>query len=163
MHYPRFKPNTVVTRRAVTRRYGPGTSRSRKKRKWYDWYSQLYRHELWIIKHDSCTLSMTFNVNFTVGLWVSMIVLFPSESYIFSEWLFNFKMIELFFALMLCIIREILNIGNDNVFIETGNKNDRNRDKTMLIFAIENSRYRGGRFIFTMQRRENTNLFPSYE
>ena len=38
-------------------------------------------------------------------------------------------MVELFFALMLCIIREILNIGNDNVFIETGNKNDRNRDK----------------------------------
>ena len=127
MHNPQFNPNTVVTRRAVTRRYGPG--RSRKKRKWYDWYSQLYRHELWIIKHDSCTLSMTFNVNFTVGLWVSMIVLFPSESFIFSEWLFNFKMIELFFALMLCIIREILNIGNDNVFIETGNKNDRNRDK----------------------------------
>ena len=67
-----------------------------------------------------------------------MIVLFPSESYIFSEWLFNFKMIELFFALMLCIIREILNIGNDNVFIETGNKykNDLNQIKTMLIYAI---------------------------
>ena len=30
-------------------------------------------------------------------------------------------MIELFFALMLCILREIIKNGCDNVFIETGN------------------------------------------
>ena len=52
-----------------------------------------------------------------------MIVLFRSESDVFHRVIeFEFKMIELFFAFMLCVIREILNIGNDNVFIETGNK-----------------------------------------
>ena len=30
-------------------------------------------------------------------------------------------MVELFFALMLCILRETLKIGYDNVFIDTGN------------------------------------------
>ena len=51
-----------------------------------------------------------------------MIVLFSSESD--SSWgdCTNPKMIELIFALMLCILREILNIRNDNVFIEIGNE-----------------------------------------
>ena len=58
----------------------------------------------------------------TVGLRVFMIVLFRNDSdYSLSDCVRATKMIELFFALMLCILREIIKNGCDNVFIETGN------------------------------------------
>ena len=66
-----------------------------------------------------CTLSMTLNVNsWSAGLYDCFI---SKWFRLFSEWLCSTKMIELFFALMLCILREIIKNGCDNVFIETGN------------------------------------------